>query len=40
MTDNKTQLLKEYLRNFTTLKGIVISDSNINGVVPLYFAFS
>ena len=40
MTDNKTQILKDYLKNFTTLKGIVISDSSSNGVVPLYYAFS
>lgn len=40
MTDNKTQLLKDYLKNFSTLKGIVISDSTSNGVVPLYYAFS
>lgn len=40
MADNKTQILKEYLRNFTTLKGIVISDVDRNGVVPLYHTFS
>lgn len=40
MTDNKTQILKEYLRNFTTIRGIIISDVDRNGVVPLYYAFS
>lgn len=40
MTDTKVQLLKDYLRNFTTLRGIIISDSDSNGVVPLYYAFS
>lgn len=40
MADNKTQILKEYLKNFATLKGIIISDVDRNGVVPLYYAFS
>ena len=40
MSDGKSQILKDYIKNFTTIKGIIISDVDQNGVVPLYSAFS
>ena len=35
--DNKSLILREYIKTYTTLKGLIVSDRD---GVPLYFAFA